>query len=422
MAETIKPLRPIRRPSRLGAVWLTYRTRRFLWLLVASAIVSFVVAAASLWPAKYQQVGLEFAPTKALSSAVSNAPNPAPQASVTLKDGEVIHGKEPEWAKLRSLTLYSGLASCRQLWTPGAMPRLEHLTLFENPHDHQIARLCELYDLKSLTVTSAGNLTDVAMESLAAEPQLRHLHLASLQPIAPSVVPGELPEAVEQREANRHRLIHNAASLKWPASLQTLFFGDVVGTPQVRFEEWQRLPQLKTLITRIAPTNGSRFPEETVETLRRFPRLQRIYLQEYGDTEYELSVELQRLLPRISVRPVMYDPTRGRRAALVMGGGLLLLVLLAMQMSAQFVTPASVLTPRFAAWHLRFSFGIAATLFLASFIALRVAGCSWLVCLSLCGMSILMLGLPTKLLRKSMGFSFPGFTNNALSCPAWSFR
>ena len=421
MTEPLKPTRPIHRPSRLGAVWLSYRTRWFLWLMLLGAAAIFVPAAVRMWPATYYDMGSNHAPVLATRTVIPQPSQPGPRASLSFREDGGSNDKEPDWTKLRSLTLHAGAEHCRPLWTPGAIPHLESLTVFGWIVDHQVVKLCELYDLKSLTLVSSGDLTDIAMESLAAEPQLEFLNLGGLLPFPTMVVPGETPEAVQERKARKDRLIHNAVSLKWPSSLRTLIFDDVTGTPQSRLVEWQQLPRLQTLATRFQPIEGTRLADETIETLRQLPHLRQLYLRENGAAESELAVEQQRLLPHIRVRPFSHDPTRGRRAALVLAVGMFVVTLLAMQISTQFITPVSLLTPRFAKPHLGFAGGIASLSVLGSFVALLAADCSIAVALGLCGASVFMLAIGAKLMRRLCDFPMPGLTNFGFVMPSVVF-
>ena len=214
-------LMPISRPSRLQAVWLSYRTQLRWWSWpLALGLVAFGLWGAYLgWQPRVNQLpqigqekmteqgpdGTEVVryvskiighkPERALNSAVPREPTPGPHASVRLKEDGSVDGSEPQWSKLRSLTLDRGWASCEPLWTDGALPLLESLVVWAPVQDASIVRLCEMYDLKFLVLVRAGDLTTTAMESLAREPRLEFLSLdVGNSSFDRPDLPGENPE------------------------------------------------------------------------------------------------------------------------------------------------------------------------------------------------------------------------------------
>lgn len=402
--------KPIRRPSRIAAVWLTYRTRWFLWLLLAGAACVYVPTLLKTWPAQ------DF-----VRSAFPDPPEPWPRANLFLDDGRNSHGPTPDWSTLRSLTLSSNPAKCQPLWTPGAMPKLESLKLFAGVSDEQLVRLCELYDLRALSLFGSGALTDAGLERLAAEPRLEYLSLGNVYNPAPQSVPGESPEAVQQRATQAVHWLHNAPVLRWPASLRVLEFDDTLAAPPARLSEWRSLPHLHTLGTRLFPRDGEHLPEETLESLRGLPALRRLYLTEAGPHAPRFLEATQADLPRLRVRPMNYNPTRGLRTAVILAGALILILPLLIQLSTQFVTPGSLLTPRFWVAHL-WVFGTALTLVvMGTCAALIAAECPVSVALALCGAPLLIVAAFAKLIRQLSSFPLPGFTNFGFAMPGLVF-
>ena len=137
-------LNRIRRPSRLGAVWMSYWTHWQLVLVLvvfASICVPFVSV---LWVGNPNQV----------TSAEPSAPEPAPAGYV----GSAEQAAALDWPQLRSLKVYN-LKECEPLWSLGRAPKLVSLTILEAITDEQLAKLFALYDLKALTLYSPQLLT-----------------------------------------------------------------------------------------------------------------------------------------------------------------------------------------------------------------------------------------------------------------------
>ena len=372
--------KPIRRPSRLGAVWMSYWTR---WQL---GLVLIVVgsAAAPLVPMIW--VG----DPNAVKSAEPSASEPAPVGHV----GSAEQAAALDWSQLRSLTVYSNLKECEPLWSPGRAPKLESLTILEAINDEQLTKLCALYDLKTLTLYSPQLLTAEGWSHFQRETKLTYLRLIGAH------------------------ALHNEPSLAWPPNLRTLICDDTLKKTQQRLDEWQQLPHLTCLSTRLIPQKKDQLAPEMLDTLKRFPRLRRLFLVEMGKHAPDYIAVQQAALPSVRVRPTHYHPERGRRAAVILIGGLLVIVVLSVQMSSQFVTTASVLTPHFARSHLSLVIGVFVLLVAASFGLYVWVGCSVLVALSLCGASALLLGAGAKGMMCLPGRShYPGFNNFLIVLP-----
>ena len=324
-----------------------------------------------------------------VTSAEPVAPAPAPVGHVGSKE----QAAALDWSNVRSLNVYN-LNECEPLWTPGRAPKLESLTILAPINDEQFAKLCLLYDLKSLILYSPGTLTVEGWKAFQGETKLTYLRLIGAH------------------------ALHNEPSLAWPPNLQTLICDDTHGKTLQRLDEWQRLPSLTTLSTRLIPQQGDQLAPEMLDTLRRFPSLKRLYLAPMGKHAPNNVATQQAALPSVRVRPAHYHSERGRRAVTILIGGLLVIVLLLIQLSSQFVTTASVLTPHFAQSHLSLVIGVFVLLVAASFGLSVWVGCSVLVALSLCGASALLLGAGAKVIMCLPGRShFPGFNNFLIVLP-----
>ena len=376
-------LNRIRRPSRLGAVWMSYWTRWQLVLVLLAACSVLVPILPMLLAGNPNHV----------TSAEPSAPEPAPAGYV----GSAEQATALDWSQLRSLKVYN-LKECEPLWTPGRAPKLESLTILEAINDEQLAKICELYDLKTLTLYSPQLLTAEGWRVFQGETKLTYLRLIGAH------------------------ALHNELSLAWPPNLQTLICDDTHGKTQQRLDEWQRLPYLTCLSTQLIPQKGDQLAPEMLDTLRRFPSLRRLFLVEMGKHAPDYIAVQQAALPSVRVRPATYHPERGRRAAVIVIVGLLVIVVLSVQMSSQFVTTASVLTPHFARSHLSLVIGIFVVQVAVSLGLLVWFDCSVFAALCLCGASALLLGAGTKLMSVlSGGHRFPGFCNFAIVLPSVVF-
>ena len=376
-------LNRIHHPSRLGAVWMSYWTRWQLMLMVIVVAAPSAPLVLMMWAGDPNTV----------TSAEPTAPVPAPVGYV----GSAEQAAALDWSQLRSLTVYN-LKECEPLWIPGRAPKLESLSILEAITDEQLAKFCELYDLKTLTLYSPQSLTVEGWKVFQGETKLTYMRLIGMH------------------------ALHNEPSLAWPPNLQTLIAGDTHGKTQQRLEEWQRLPHLTCLSTFLIPQKGDQLAPEMLDTLKRFPSLRRLFLVEMGKHAPNYIAVQQAALPSVRVRPTHYHSERGRRAAMILIGGLMVIVVLSVQMSSQFVTTASVLTPHFARSHLGFVIGVGVVLFAVSFGLLVWVGCSGLVALGLCGASALLLGTGTKLMSRLSGRNpFPGFCNFAIVLPSVVF-
>ena len=93
-----------RRPSRLGAVWLWYRTRWWGWIIAASVTCMLVGLA---WLAGSRESIVARSPVaRTLTSAEPSAPSPTPSASVV--NGDVY---KSDWVHLKSLPV-TDVAQC----------------------------------------------------------------------------------------------------------------------------------------------------------------------------------------------------------------------------------------------------------------------------------------------------------------------
>ncbi len=423
-------LQTIPRPSRLRAVWLAYWTllRWWSWPLCVGLCVLGIWGGSEVWKPKthnlptlghkqitevgadgqevvrYESTIEKETPTVIFSSGLPSTPAPTPAAHVHLRDGGIVQGKEPKWDKLRSLTLDRGWASCQPLWTPGAMPLLESLVVWDQVQDQSIVQLCELYDLKALTLVHAGELTATAMECLAQEPRLEFLSL-DVDPtwFHSTLVPGELPETLRQRELKLLQSLRHAPLLTWPASLKTLYYTDFQGVNPARLNEWQRLPELRCLATQLTPDAEHRLSEEAITSLKQFPKLKQLYLREPAQNESDLAIIQQQRLPHLNVRPWSYDPTRGRRAGVLLVGGLIVAMALHIQLFKQFASASNGLKPSFTLPHLMFAAGVIAAMAITSCLFYWSADCSWHAALGMCGAAVLLLAADLKFFRLVLG-------------------
>ncbi len=380
---TSKPIRrSMRRPSRLRAVWLSYWTRWQLWLVMALSMIPCSIIAPSFWVGDPNSV----------KSAEPYAPAPEPSGSVFHHE----YDQPINWSELRSLTV-SHVAKCEELWIPGKAPKLESLSVLSSVTDKQLAKLCELYDLKAFTLYSPETLTAAGWKHLAGERSLHYLRLHQLQSL------------------------RDEPALEWPRNLQTLICDEPHGVSLQRLEEWQQLPLLTTLGTRLIPRDEDRLSAKEIDTLKRFPSLQRLYLVEMGKHAPNFVATQQAALPSLRVRPAHYDPVRGRRAVIILIGGLLVLVMLSIQLSTQFVTTASALTPHFTRSHVGPVVAVFVAIMSASFFLNAQAGCSDFVALTLCGASAFVLGAGAKAMNRLSGGRMPGFGNFGVALPSVVF-
>ena len=438
---------PIPRPSRLRAVWLTYRTqlRWWSWPLALGLVVFLLWGAYLGWRPKMNQLpqlgqekitekgpdGTEViryvskiighTPVRALDSGLPSDPMPWPHAVVRLRDDGSVDGSEPKWGKLRSLRLDRGWAKCKPLWTDGALPLLESLVVWDTVQDASIIRLCEMYDLKSLVLVHAGDLTATAMERLSREPRLEFLSLdVSRTSYDFPPLPGENPLAVQQRAEKKTKTLRHAPVVVWPATLKTLrFYDEPGGATLARLKEWQQLPQLSCLVTRLNPVEGNRLDDEAVAVLQRFPKLKQLYLRDPTQGESDFGIEQQRRLPQFTVRPMHYDPTRGKRAIVILASGMVVGLLLLFVLIKQFVTVANRLQPHFARSHLTIPAGVIAVQAVTSFFLYRLADCPALVGLGLCAASVAVIAVGVKLFRSVIGITgLQLLVNPAMLSPA----
>ena len=438
---------PIPRPSRLRAVWLSYRTqlRWWSWPLAVGIVVFLLWGAYLGWKPRMNQlpqVGTEkitekrpdgtevvrhvskiigHTPVRAFNSGLPSDPALRPHAVVRLREDGSVDGSEPKWSKLRSLRLDRGWASCKPLWTEGAMPLLESLVVWDSVQDASIIRLCEMYDLKSLVLVHTGDLTTTAMARLAREPRLEFLSLDvgnSSYDFPP--LPGENPLAVQQREEKRLKTLRYAPVIEWPATLKSLYYYDEPsGTTLARLNEWQQLPRLSCLVTRLNPVEGNRLDDEAVAALQRFPQLKQLYLRDPTQGESDFGIEQQRRLPQLSVRPMHYDPTRGKRAAVIVMSGMGVVLVLLFVLMKQFVTSAHRLKPHFARSHLVIPAGVIAVLAVTSFFLYWLADCPMTVGLGMCLASVAVISMGVKFFRLTLGVSgLPLLVNPGMLFPA----
>ena len=361
---------------------------------------------------------------RALNSGLPADPMPGPHAVVRLRDDGSIDGSEPKWNKLRSLRLDRGWASCQPLWTDGALPLLESLVVWSPVQDASIVRLCELYDLKSLVLVHAGDLTTTAMESLSREPRLEFLSLdVGNSSFDRPDLPGENPLAIQLRQEKQAKTLRHAPVVAWPATLKTLrFYDEPGGTNLARLNEWQQLPHLQCLVTRLTPIEGNRLDDEAVATLRRFPQLKQLYLRDPTQGESDFGIEQQRRLPQLSVRPMHYDPTRGKRAMVIVMSGMVVVLLLQFMLMKQFVTSAHRLMPHFARSHLLIPAGVIAVLAVTSVALYWLADCPPLVGLGMCAASVAVIAVGVRLFRSVIGVTgLPLLANPGTLFPAVIF-
>ena len=374
----------IRRPSRLGAVWLSYRTRWLMWIMAAVAFGPLFLLVRGLWPNLLGSMVVVSPEGHVLKSAEPSMPNPSPFAEVDSNQGD---GKT-DWANVRSLDVMD-LNHSRRLLEKGAVPKLESLAIRFSVTDLQLAQLCELYDLKSLTLYDSSLLTPTGLKAWKNETSLKYLRLLNC------------------------RLAYDPRSLDWPTNLQTLICDDPYGIKVVRLEEWQQLANLTCLSTRLIPREDGLNPG-VVESLKRFPVLTRLFVQELGPQYPHLVSDLQSALPNLRVRPNSYDPAIGLRAGTILVCGLLVLVVMSVQMSSQFSTTASLLMPGFARSHLTPIIAAMLLMALLSFGLDLIAGCSVVGSLGLCGAFVLILASGTRVVRyliSQNGTPMPGFNN-----------
>ena len=382
----------IHRPSLLGAVWLSYRTRWLIWILTAGVGLVFGAVAWSIWSDEVDSIGATN--PRGLRSAEPTAPLPSPSAWVAI-DADLA---KPDWSRLRSLSI-TNLENCKPLWTAGAIPQLESLSIFSSITDEQLVELCRLYDLKSLTLYDSNLLSQFGLRAWKNERKLEYLRVPNLN------------------------VVRENRPLDWPINLRTLVCDDPNGITRERLNEWRQLPHLRSLSTRLIPRENS-VPGELLESLKAFPSLKSLFVVELGPSFPQLVSNLQSELPALRVRPSSFDSVRGQRAAAILLCGLLVAVVLSIQLSAQFLISNSSLIPRFAQAHLGPVVAVSLAVALLSFWLHRLNGCSIVASLSLCGANLLLLALGARLLRglqNASGYPMPGFINPMMLFPVIVF-
>ena len=380
----------IARPSRLGAVWLSYRTRIMMWGVAAtmSLLVTGLVWSMSQDP-------LQALSSRTLTSVDPVPASPTPSASVFSAEDLK---RTTDWSQIRSLQI-NDLELCEPLWTRGGIPRLESLTVYGTISDEQLIDLCTLYDLKALTLYGANLLTSAGIRAWTHESRLEYLRLLNF------------------------KIMQSSSKLEWPPQLRTLICDDPRGVELHRLREWSQLHQLERLSTRIIPPSTG-VPHEMIDALRSFPRLTRLFLIELPAQFPDPIRALQQALPQIRVRPHAYEPIRVRRVMQIVSCGFLILIGMSVHWSSQFVSSTRSLVPNFAIWHFVPIIAVLLGLPLLSFFLLRWAGCSLLASVALGGVPILVLGIEMRLfnwLQGLTGLPMPGFSNWGILFPIVTF-
>jgi hypothetical protein len=372
----------IRRPSRLGAVWLSYRTRWLMWGMAAGVGCMLFVSAWSFWADFRRSKVVPYPNARTLTRAEPSAPSPIPSASVNNEARKI------DWAHLKSLNV-TDVAQCKPLMEKGAIPQLESLTIFGPITDEQLTELCTLHNLRSLTLYFGNSLTAEGLRAWKGQSRLEYLRVLGLT------------------------VGHTSPSLDWPPNLQTLICDDTHGVVAQRLDEWRQLPKLTTLSTRLIPGENG-IPDETLNSLKGFPALQRLFVQELGSHYPHLVSDLQSGLPSLRVRPSSFDPVVGQKAATILLCGLVALVFMALQMTSQFVTTASLLMPRFARSHM---IPVIAVMLLTAGISFGLdlfVGCSVVASIGLCLAFVLILASGARFVRYLTSLNaipMPGFNS-----------
>ncbi len=372
----------IRRPSRLGAVWLSYRTRWSMWIMAAGVGCMLFVSAWSFWADFRRSMVVPYPGARALTRAEPSAPSPIPSAWV---NNEV---RKIDWAHLKSLTV-TDVTRCKPLMEKGAIPQLESLTIFGAITDEQLTELCTLHNLRSLTLYGQNSLTADGLSAWKGQSRLEYLRVLGLT-------------------AGR-----TATSLDWPPNLQTLICDDTHGVVLQRLDEWRQLSKLTTLSTRLIPGENG-MSDEKLNSLKGFPALKRLFIQDLGPHYPHLVSSLQSALPNLRVRPNSFDPVIGQKAATILICGLVALLVMAVQMSSQFVTTASLLMPQFARSHL---IPVIAVILLVGGLSFGLdlfVGCSVVASIGLCLVFVLILATGARFVRflsSQNAVPMPGFNS-----------
>ncbi|HEY0980685.1 hypothetical protein [Schlesneria sp.] len=370
----------IARPRRWRAIWLSYRTHPLMWgfALVAGLVGAGVAMAVARDPE-------DVARSRSLNSANPTAATSDPVVDMTFgKDST----RSINWSQVRTLKVMD-LSQCAPLWTDGAMPHLESLTVYNSITDDQLTELCERYRFVSLSLHGTQRLTAAGIHAWHNQTRLDFLRFTSF-------------DAVQADE-----------KLDWPPNLRTLICDDPRGVSLSRLREWRGLHQLETVSTRIVPSTTGVSPE-VIDELRKFPRLKRLFLVELPPAFPNVLSELQRVLPQIRVRPHAYDPVRLERVNLIVVFGFLVYVGLSIQLSSQFVSSHRLLAPRFASSHFSSAGAIALCTAGLSCLLFHRAGSAFLASLALSGVPIVLLAVLMRFSRWIGGLSgvpVPGVAN-----------
>ena len=377
----------IRRPSRLGAVWLSYRTR---WMYMATAVALNLFFAFLLY--SNQSIKGEIFPP-----VIPEMPTFEPKFNFEPDKSN----DRTDWSRVRTLSI-NDPDDCKELWTRGTIPQLTSLRILGFAKDYHIAKLCELYDLKGLSLQNSQSLSPDALKFLSKEASLEFLEIG-----------------MTARIFDTPCQLHDVAEFNWPLNLKTLIYRDLEGIVTRRFDEWQKLSQLNCLSLGFVKTDDV-LSAEAIETIKRFPKLKQLFLEELvpnqknqfaemftrggGRRFSDYATKLQLQLPRIAVRPTTYDPQRAKSAGMIVFASTIFTVLLSFQISSQFGTTLRGMTPYFTRSHLIPAVGIQICIVVVSFALLLQSGCSVLASFGLCGCSLL--------LQASMIEVLSGFRNS----------
>lgn len=378
MSDHTRPSSSDRSTSLLKAVWRTYTSRRLLWLPVLGLLVGHAVQ----WTAAIQ--GLTYRRTL---DAAPRVPTPRPEFDPS-SNGRLA---APSSTTFLSATLRSDMAGFRQRVQRGELRDLKSIVLFTDVSAADIDAFAILPELQALQLLQTKSLSAADLSRLAACQNLRHLTVLECD-------------------------AYNAAeSITWPPKLEIASLKGPSPLPAQRLRELQKLPKLRVLDARLYPNHhpASHLPDDVLQTLKKFPALSRLYLEEAATAYPDLVANTQRALPWIRVRPSSYNEYRLNRAAGALMFACTFLGLLMAQLSAQFVGPHAVVLPDYVRAHCGMAGGLLVLAFLLQGVVLLVTGLSPWGIAGLLAAKVIYTWLLCRLLRYADP-AMPGFAQPAL--------
>lgn len=378
MSDQTRPSSSDLSTSQAKAVWRTYTSRRLLWVLAGALLLAYGLQ----WSVADQSPDVG-----RTRNAAPEVPLPAPSFSETLSTLKA----RADTLRYQSATLRGDLTAFRESVLAGGFQGLRSIVLYTHADAADFKVFAKLPNLQSLSLLQTKGLTADDLSQLANCDKLRHLKVLECDGYAA------------------------AEPIRWPANLEIASLNGPSSLPLRRLKELQKLPSLRVLDARLYPDHhpASDLPDEALQTLKTFPALSRLYLEEAATAYPDLIANTQRQLPWIRVRPAYYSDFRLKRAAGSLMFAAALLGLLVTQLSAQFVGPQAVVLPGYARAHCGAAGLLLLLGLLSQAVVLAVLGCSVWGIAGLLSATVIHTWLLCRLLRYADP-AMPGFAQPAL--------